>query len=907
MASPKVFVHVDMDGLDAIFAAHGRVWTGTNRFYESAVERAIAAFERHRITATFFAIARDVDDPARRAALDSVVRAGHRIASHTMTHPALHRASDAVVVEEVSASRARLQEALGVPVEGFRAPGYSVDWRTLRAARDAGYRYDSSAYPNLVFRNRIGLQRLHPDPFQVWPDVPFFEVPLPSPPPYCPPFHPCYAFEIGHWYFRRNFTRHLRTSNYATVLFHLTDFAEPQQLDAGVFMHLYTNNRRSAQQKDRFADRILREITTRAKVETTEDFLAGWPASAPDLNPRTVLGIATTHETGACIVRDGQIVSAINEERLTRIKLDNRYPPEGSIREAIRLAGIKPEEIDAVAIAGLHWKDQLQQTLASLRQDVGDFHSINDYVPHLVRVAYRAFYLWRAARYDRVSDFLAREFGIRPRLWFVEHHEAHAACAYRTGPHDRALIVTADGVGDDVCLTISRGEEGAIRRLRTFYYPHSLGQFYTACTQVLGFRAGRHEGKITGLAGYGTPDPELTRRVEGTLFADPDGGFRLNKKYYAEGFPRFRLRDLTDTLSGRASVLNVDYRNYKPPLKRLLRGYKREDVAAVFQTLLERELVRITAPFSEPTPAVVLAGGVFANVKANMAISQAFPESDVFVFPAMGDGGLSVGAALSVRAERVRDCPPMYLGTGYGEEEIVAALEPYRDRVSWARPESLADYVAGCVEGSQIVARFDGRMEFGPRALGNRSILYHGADRSVNQWLNERLKRTEFMPFAPICLWEDAERYFHVRAGEKHACEYMTMVVRCTDEMLRDCPAAVHVDGTARPQLLRRDVNPGMYDILAAYKRRTGIGCMINTSFNMHEEPIVRSPDDALRSFLQSGVHALVLGPFVVRIGSEALTSVPDAADVVGQVSEFGTLRARGHADAGRSSLTSAT
>jgi carbamoyltransferase len=876
MHTRRAFVHVDMDGLDAIFAAHGMRWNGDDHFYRTAVDGALASFAHHDIKATFFVISRDLDDPGKRSAIQSILDAGHRIASHSASHEVLYRASDAEVVHQVAASRAKLEDSLGVPVEGFRAPGYSVDWRTLRAAREAGYRYDSSAFHTFAHRSRLGLQRLHPEPFQVWPGVPFFEVPLPAPGPFLPPWHPCYAFEIGHWYFRRGLRQHLRTQNYVTVLFHLTDFAERQRLGSGWKIDLYTNNRRSLTAKRRFTDRVLQELVQQATVVTTEDLLAGWPQTAPELNPRTVLGIATTHEAGACIVRDGAIVSAISEERLTRTKLDNRYPPESSIREAIRLAGIPPREIDAVAIAGLNWKDQLAQTLASLRQDARDYHALNDYFPHLLRVAYRAFHLLRAARYDRISDFLAREYGIRPKLWFVEHHEAHAASAYRTGPADRALIVTADGVGDDVCLTVSRGEDGVIRRLRTFFYPHSLGQFYTACTQVLGFRAGRHEGKITGLAGYGSADPGLMQRVEGTLFADPGGGFRLNKKYYAEGFPRFRFRDIGDAVRGRLSALTIDYRNYKPPLRRLLRGYRREDVAAVYQTLLERELVRITAPFNEPTPAVVLAGGVFANVKANMAISEAFPESDIFIFPAMGDGGLCVGAALSVTAEPVRPCPPMYLGTGYNDDEIVAELEQYSDRIAWSRPEDMAAQVAECIRDSQIVARFDGRMEFGPRALGNRSILYHGADRSVNQWLNHRLKRTEFMPFAPICLWEDAERYFHVRAGEKRACEYMTMVVRCTDEMLRDCPAAVHVDGTARPQLLRREVNPAMYDILAAYRRLTGIGCMINTSFNMHEEPIVRSPDDALRSFLESGVHALVLGPFMARLREPI--AAPDAS-----------------------------
>lgn len=864
----RAFIHVDMDGLDAIFRAHNARWRGgPDAFYRSAVDHALAVFASCNVTATFFAIGQDVQDPSKRASLDAIVAAGHRIGSHSLTHAYLHRLPESDVVREVAESKARLEDALGVRVDGFRAPGYSITYRALEAARDAGYRYDSSAFPTYAFRTRLGLQRLHPEPFQLWADVPFFEVPLPAPAPFLPHWHPCYAFELGSWYFTRGLRGHFARYDHATILFHLTDFAEQQRLGAGYRIALFTNDRRSAATKRRFVDRLLRQIRQRAVVVSTEGFLADWPRSAPELNPRTILGIATTHETGACVVRDGVILSAISEERLSRIKLDNRYPPQDSIREAIRVAGVSPQEIDGVAVAGLQWRDLLPQTLASLTRDVKDFHAWNDYIPHGVRIAYRAFYLWRATRYGAIGDFLAREYGIRPKIWYVEHHEAHAACAYRTGPNDRALIVTADGVGDDVCITIARGERGLVRRLRTFFYPHSLGQFYTACTQVLGFRAGRHEGKITGLAGYGRPDATLQKRIEGTLFVDPEGGFRLHKKYYAEGFPRLRLRDLTDVLSGQFSMLKIDYRNYKPPLKRLLKGFSRENVAYAYQAVLERELVRLTRPFDDgEVPAVVLAGGVFANVKANMAISRAFPGSDVFIFPAMGDGGLCVGAALSVNAEPVRPCPPMYLGSGFGEDELLAALQAYESFVTFARPECLEEEVAECVQSSQIVARFDGRMEYGPRALGNRSILYHGADRSVNHWLNERLKRTEFMPFAPICRWEDAERYFVIRDGEKHACEYMTMVVRCTPEMERDCPAAVHVDGTARPQLLRREVNPGMYAILEAYRRRTGIGCMINTSFNMHEEPIVRSPQDAIRSFLQSRIHALVLGPFLVRL-----------------------------------------
>jgi len=182
------------------------------------------------------------------------------------------------------------------------------------------------------------------------------------------------------------------------------------------------------------------------------------------------------------------------------------------------------------------------------------------------------------------------------------------------------------------------------------------------------------------------------------------------------------------------------------------------------------------------------------------------------------------------------------------------------------RPEDLPNVVAGEIASGKIVARMDGAMEFGPRALGNRSILYHCGDPSVNDWLNRQLDRTEFMPFAPICLYEDAEEYFILRPGEKRACEFMTLVTYCTEKMKRECPAAVHIDGTARPQLVRADQNPGMHAILTAYKARTGIACMINTSFNMHEEPIVRTPEEAVSAFQRSHLHWLLIGPYMVRV-----------------------------------------
>jgi carbamoyltransferase len=854
-----------MDGLDAIYRAHGREHTGRDDFYDSGVRNALRFFNDQGIRATFFVIASDLENPAKRDAIESVVAAGHHIGCHTLNHRYLEGIGRAEKTVEIVDAKARIEDALGVSCQGFRAPGYSVDYESLELIRDAGYLYDSSVFPSQAFRERLGLQRLFPEPFMLWPENGVFEVPMPYLGPFIPAFHPCYAFYLRLPYFKLALRRFAKNHGYFTLLFHLTDFANRQRRSAGPRLALYTNNLFSWTAKERFLGRIIGQVRRSFDITTTEEFLDAWPESAPDLDPSVILGISTTHETGACVVRSGEVLAALSEERLSRKKLDSTYPPKRSIREAIQTSGVQPHEIEAVAVGGLHWKDLLSRSLDSLKRDVRDYHSFNDYFPHFCRILYRLFYFWRASGYSQVRKFLAKEYGISPKVFYVEHHEAHAASVYRTSRWSGGLIVTADGVGDDLAFTISEASGSMIRRLCTLFYPNSFGQFYTACTQLLGFRGGRHEGKITGLSGYGEPNEEVLERVEKTLFTGDD--FKLHKRYYAEGFVRPSLKNFGVLRDGRQRMEDIEYRNYKMPLKRLLAGYSREDVAYAFQHLLEREVVQLMERFgAADADNIGLAGGVFANVKLNMAVSESFEPQSIYIFPAMGDGGLAVGAALSVSAELPREIPDVYLGTGYSDDEIGEICGEHGD-LAWHRPERLADSIARELADGKIVARFAGRMEFGPRALGNRSILYHCDDPSVNDWLNKQLGRTEFMPFAPICIFEDAAEYFEIRPGELRPCEFMTIVVHCTERMKRECPAAVHVDGTARPQLVRRTTNPDMYDILVAYRELTGISCVINTSFNMHEEPIVRTPEEALRAFRQSHLHSLNLGPWLVRPG----------------------------------------
>jgi len=865
-ATAKAWCHVDMDGLDIIYGwyARGRAVAraADEAFYTSAVENSLAFFSEHSIRATYFCVARDLDNPSKRRALESVVEAGHHVASHGVSHRHLTSLSTDEKRNEIYDSKRMIEDAFGMPCRGFRAPGYSIDYEALQLLAGAGYEYDSSVIPSYHFRRRLGLPSLRKEPFLMFPDRRLFEIPLPYVLSQGCAFHPCYSFHLSRMHFYRCFSAFRRNCSYFTLLFHLPDFSSRQAMRQSPAMHFFTNNLNSWRQKEAFSRALVSRVRRDMMFTTTEQFLDAWPSSAPDLNPRTVLGVGGTHETGACVVRDGSILSAVSEERLSRRKLDSRYPPKEAIKEAIRIAGVSPQEIDAVAIGGLHWKDLLPQLWESIRRDVRDFHSLRDYIPHFCRILYRFFYLCRTLGYERLRPFLRQEFGISPKVYYVEHHDAHAASAYFTGGVGTAAVFTADGVGDEVSITVSSAADGAIHRLHTCFYPNSFGVFYAACTQLLGFKAGRHEGKITGLSGFGKPNRALLEDLERTVLTDKT--FKLNKGFYAEGF--LRGLKIGDICRKHVDLETITYRLYKTPLAGLLRGYSREDVAYAFQFILEREMIRLLRRCWDCTGGpILLAGGVFANVRLNMIVSDEFKPDYIYIFPNMGDGGLSTGAALSVAACRPEQLQHVYLGTGYREGEMLEALEQQEDLESW-RPEDLSAAVADMLVAGKIVARFDGRMEYGPRALGNRSILYHCGDPSVNTWLNQQLKRTEFMPFAPICRFEDADEYFVMRESDKHAAEFMTIVTRCTEKMKETCPAAVHVDGTARPQLLRREVNPGMYDILTAYKQRTGIACLINTSFNMHEEPIVRSPRDAVSAFVQSGMDYLVLGPLLVKV-----------------------------------------
>jgi carbamoyltransferase len=388
---------------------------------------------------------------------------------------------------------------------------------------------------------------------------------------------------------------------------------------------------------------------------------------------------------------------------------------------------------------------------------------------------------------------------------------------------------------------IYRCEDGRMTLERSVPAFHSPAHHYAYVTALLGFIPTRHEGKVTGLAAFGKPD-ETAAILSERLSYSPSRRAPVVRGYYQRP--------------------ELEY------LKTALAGFSREDIAAGVQQVLESvatRYVRDNVPDPSAT-AVVLSGGVAANVRLNQRIRE-LGFRDVYVFPHMGDGGLSVGACYAANADatgeaRNQKLTDVYLGTGYSDDEIERALKS--SGFTWRRSAALEREVAECVAAGKIVARFSGRMEYGPRALCNRSILYRCDDPSVNTWLNTRLKRTEFMPFAPVMLREDAPRFLEdYRADASIAASYMTITYNVTALCKAQAPAIVHVDGTARPQIIDRETNPSMFGILTEYKKLRGFSVMVNTSFNMHEEPIIRTPDEAVESVKQAELDVLAIGDYL--------------------------------------------
>jgi carbamoyltransferase len=583
-----------------------------------------------------------------------------------------------------------------------------------------------------------------------------------------------------------------------------------------------------------------------------------------------ILGIsAFYHDSAAALVRDGVVVAAAQEERFTRVKHDSRFPAR-AVEYCLAEAGLEAAGLDAVVFyeKPLLKFDRLLETYLA-------------FAPSGFRPFLKAMPSWL-----RIKLFLPREIdrglggGYDGPILFARHHESHAASAFFPSPFEEAAIITADGVGEWSTATWGIGRGNRVELEQEIRFPHSLGLLYSAFTYYCGFKVNSGEYKLMGLAPYGEPryaDLILEKLIE----LKDDGSFRLDQRYfgYCDGL-RMTNRRFHRLFGGPP-------REPESPLTR-----REMDLAASVQAVTERVLLGMARHVHARTGLddLCLAGGVALNCVANGCLLREGPFRRIWIQPAAGDAGGALGAALHAwhrtlgkprtPAEPDAQCGS-YLGPAFADADIAARLDALGAVHGRLEDDALGGRVAELLDAGQVVGLFQGRMEFGPRALGSRSILGDPRDPRTQSVMNLKIKHREsFRPFAPSVLEERAGEYFDLPVQSP----YMLLVAQVRKERRRaptgeeavlegldrlkvvrsDIPAVTHVDGSARVQTVNRETAPRYHALIEAFRRRTGCAVVVNTSFNVRGEPIVCSPRDAYTCFMRTEMDVLALGEFVL-------------------------------------------
>jgi len=613
-----------------------------------------------------------------------------------------------------------------------------------------------------------------------------------------------------------------------------------------------------------------------------------------------ILGINAYHgDAAAALIRDGRIVAAVEEERFNRIKHSAGFPVK-SIEYCLSAAGIEIDDVDHVGIsrdpsAHLHKKILVAAQRAAkgivraratapsnpqlriiTEEDAEKVSAIaiepngNGHSPGILQqVADR---LRNAARVRDLREELAKALGIsktklRARVHNIEHHRAHLASSFFVSPFDRAALLSLDGFGDFISTMWGLGEGNSIKVLGQVEYPHSLGIVYTATTQFLGFPHYGDEGKVMGLAPYGRP--RFIEAFRDIVRTEKDGQFRLNLDYFrhaAEGV------DMTWN-EGSPVIGKICSDEYARAFGAPRRPHdeltdRDRDLAASLQLRLEEVAFHILNHLYRETglSELGLAGGVAYNSVMNGKILLNTPFRRVFIQPAAGDSGTALGVCYQIwnqllRQSRSEVMEGSYTGPEFKDEQIVRELKESGLKFETYTNQEVTERAARDIAGGAVVGWFQGRLEFGPRALGNRSILVDPRRADMKDILNERIKKREpFRPFAPSILAEQVGEYLE----QTHPAPTMLMVYQIKPERRAQIPAVTHVDGSGRLQTVSSEVNPRYYQLIADFYRLTGVPLVLNTSFN-ENEPIVCTPRDAIDCFLKTRIDVLYLGNHVVR------------------------------------------
>ena len=583
-----------------------------------------------------------------------------------------------------------------------------------------------------------------------------------------------------------------------------------------------------------------------------------------------ILGIsAYYHDSAACLVVDGEIKSAVQEERFTRVRHDAAFPTN-AVKYCIESSGLKPEQIDHVVFYDKPFLkfDRILETYLA-------------FAPKGFRSFSRSLPVWLKEKLFQkqvIANALEPIFGdLGDRLLFSEHHLSHAASAFFPSPFKDAAVLTMDGVGEWVTTSTSIGRGKTLETLNEIHFPHSLGLLYSAFTYYTGFKVNSGEYKVMGLAPYG--EPKYADMIRDNLInISDDGSFSLNMQYfnYCTG--------LTMTNSKFAELFGAPARGFDDELTQ-----REMDLAASVQKIVEEVMLKISRSIRKETGErnLCLAGGVALNCVANGVLHRENLFDNIWIQPAAGDSGGAVGAALAVYhlgLGRERVLKPnsdamsgSFLGPEYSHNEIVARLKASGAVFKELTDKEIATTTASALAVGKSVGWHQGRMEFGPRALGSRSILADPRSPTVQRRLNLQVKKREsFRPFAPSVLREDVAEWFDLTTDSP----YMLLVASVAQNKLNQIttadiektgiarlevqrsviPAVTHVDNSARVHTVAQDVNPRYHALLSEFKSQTGCPVLVNTSFNVRGEPIVETPEDAFRCFMRTDIEVLVVG-----------------------------------------------
>jgi len=577
-----------------------------------------------------------------------------------------------------------------------------------------------------------------------------------------------------------------------------------------------------------------------------------------------ILGIsAYYHDSAACLIKNGDIIAAAQEERFTRIKHDLSFP-RNAINYCIKEANINANEIENVVFYEkpfLKFERLLETYLA--------------YAPKGFKSFVKAMPLWIKDKLFQKSNLakelkseLGKHINWEERLLFSEHHLSHAASAFYPSPFESAAIITIDGVGEWTTTSVSIGKANNLTVINEIHFPHSLGLLYSAFTYYTGFEVNSGEYKVMGLAPYGKPK-YVEKIKENLITIAEDGSFKLNMNYFdfATGL----------TMTNKKFDVLFDGPPREPESKIT---QKEMDLAASIQKVTEEVILRIAKKASKDTGErnLCLAGGVALNCVANGILLREKIFDKIWIQPAAGDAGGALGAALSVWylhhkkkrsiSKEIDSMKGSYLGPQFNEDEIESELKNCRSIYKKLAEKDLIEYVASALADQQTVGWMQGRMEFGPRALGSRSIIADPRSPSMQKQLNLKIKyRESFRPFAPSVLIEDVHEWFE---NIKEKCYEMTDQEKALFGLDKlnvkrsSVPAITHIDYSARIQTVHKDTNRLYHSIISKFKEKTGCPMVVNTSFNIRGEPIVCTPTDAFKCFMSSELDILVVGNYLL-------------------------------------------